>query len=83
MDSKVCGRLGNDVSKWFSVNVRVCQGCVKSPWLFNLYMDGIVREVFPGQLEEEHSLWVMVRNMESVSIAICRLHCAGGDSERS
>ena len=26
------------------------QGCVMSPWLFNLYMDGVVREVQAGTL---------------------------------
>ena len=33
------------MSEWFSVNVRLRQGCVMSPWLFNVYMDGVVQEV--------------------------------------
>ena len=45
MDSRACVRIGNEFSEWFSVNVVVRQGCVMSPWLFNLYMDGVVREV--------------------------------------
>ena len=36
---------GNDVSEWFPVNDGLRQGCVLSPWLFNVYMDGVVREV--------------------------------------
>ena len=36
---------GWDVSKRFSANVGLRQGCVTSPWLFNVYMDGVVREV--------------------------------------
>ena len=40
-----CVRVGNDVSEWFPVNVGLRQGCVLSPWLFNVYMDGVVREV--------------------------------------
>ena len=36
-----------DVSKWFPVNVGLRQDC-KSPWLFNVYMDGVVREVDAG-----------------------------------
>ena len=28
-----------------AVNVRLRQGCVMSPWLFNVYMDGVVQEV--------------------------------------
>ena len=31
-------------SDWFDVEQGVRQGCVMSPWLFNLYMDNIVRE---------------------------------------
>ena len=43
--SKACVRVGNEVSEWFPVRVRLRQGCVMSPWLFNLYIDGVVREV--------------------------------------
>ena len=45
VDSRACVRVGNDVSEWFLVNVGLRQGCVMSPWLFNVYMDGVVREV--------------------------------------
>ena len=40
-----CVRVGNEVSEWFPVRVGLRQGCVMSPWLFNLYIDGVVREV--------------------------------------
>ena len=43
--SRACVRVGNDVSEWFPVNVGLRQGCVMSLWLFNVYMDGVVREV--------------------------------------
>ena len=45
VDSRACVRVGNDVSEWFPVNVGLRQGCVMPPWLFNVYMDGMVREV--------------------------------------
>ena len=45
VDSRVCVWVGNDVSEWFPVNVGLRQGCVMSPWLFNVYMDGVVRAV--------------------------------------
>ena len=32
IDSRACVRVGNDVSEW-------------SPWLCNVYMDGVLREV--------------------------------------
>ena len=43
--SKACVRVGNEVSEWFPVRVGLRQGCVMSPWLFNMYIDGVVREV--------------------------------------
>ena len=45
VDSRAGVRVGNDVSEWFPVNVGLRQGYVMSPWLFNVYMDGVVREV--------------------------------------
>ena len=45
IDSKACVRVGNDVIEWFPVNVGLRQGCVMFPRLFNVYMDGVVREV--------------------------------------
>ena len=45
VQSRECVRMGNDVSEWFLVNVGLRQGCAMSQWLFNVYMDGVVREV--------------------------------------
>ena len=45
LDSRACVHIGMDVSEWFPVYVGLRQGCVMSPWLFNVYMDGVVREV--------------------------------------
>ena len=39
-DSRTCVGVGNDVSEWFPVNVGLRQGCVMSPWLLNVHMDG-------------------------------------------
>ena len=34
------------MNEWFPGNVGLRQGCVMfPPWLFNVYMDGVVREV--------------------------------------
>ena len=43
VDSRSCVRVGNDVSELFPDNVELRQGCVMSKWLFNVYMDGVVR----------------------------------------
>ena len=46
IDSRAYVPVGNDVSKWFLVNVGFRQGCVMPPsWLVNVYMDGVDREV--------------------------------------
>ena len=42
VDSNTCVRVGNDVSEWFPVNCGLRQGCVMSPCLFNVYMDGVI-----------------------------------------
>ena len=45
VDSVARVRVGNKVSEWFPVNVRLRHGSVMSLWLFNVYTDGVVREV--------------------------------------
>ena len=47
-----CVRVYMDMSEWFPANVGLRQGCVMSPWLFNVYMDGVVREVKGRCLEK-------------------------------
>ena len=37
VDSRECVQMGIDVSEWFTVNVGLRQGCMMSPWLFNVY----------------------------------------------
>ena len=40
------------MSESFEVKMGLRQGCVMSPWLFNMYMDGVVREMYcrvPGK----------------------------------
>ena len=55
-DSFACALVGNDVSDWFPVNVGVRLGCVMSPLLFNVYVDGVVREVNVRVLGKELKL---------------------------
>ena len=41
------------VSEWFSVKVGFRQGCVTSPWLFNLFMDRVMKEYKVNILQGE------------------------------
>ena len=53
---QACVRVLRQNSDWFGVEQGVRQGCVMSPWLFNLYMDNIVREArqkFVGEVQME------------------------------
>ena len=62
--SEACVRVGEEVSEWFPVRVGLRQGCVMSPWLFNLFIDGVVREVNAsvmgqglGLVDERDGIW--------------------------
>ena len=45
-----------DVSEWFRVKFGLRKGYVMSPWLFNVYLDGVVREVNVRVLGKELEL---------------------------
>ena len=45
VDSSACVRLKNGESEQFRIDSGVRQGCIMFPWLFNLYMDGVIKEV--------------------------------------
>ena len=49
--------------EWFPVNVGLGQGCVMSPWLFNVYMNAVVRDV---------NVRVLGKGLELLSANGCR-----------
>lgn len=42
---EACVRVEGELSESFALGVGVRQGCVMSPWLFNIFMDGCMREM--------------------------------------
>ncbi len=50
LGSRACVRISGIMSGWFPITHGVRQGCVMSPWLFNVFMDGIMRELSKGEL---------------------------------
>ena len=45
VNSLACVRVKGGESECFRINSSVRQGCIMSPWLFNVYMDKVMKEV--------------------------------------
>ncbi len=43
--ANACVKIDGELSDGFGVGVGVRQGCVMSPWLFNIFTDGCMREM--------------------------------------
>src|SRR5215469_5652612 len=52
VNSRAIVKVGGWMGEMFDVKVGLRQGCVMSPWLFNVYMDSIVSEVKRECVEE-------------------------------
>ena len=45
INSLACVRVKRDESQYFRIDNRLRQGCTMSPWLLNMYMDAVMKEV--------------------------------------
>jgi len=46
-DSEAAVKVGEEITDWFQVERGVRQGCPMSPWLFNIYLDVVMKEALP------------------------------------
>ncbi len=44
-EASACVKIRGETSEHFEIKVGLRQGCVMSPWMFNIYMDGVMRDV--------------------------------------
>ena len=48
VDSSACVRVKGGESERFRIDSGVRHGCITSPWLFNVYMDVVMKELKMG-----------------------------------
>ncbi len=44
-DASACVRIKGEMGECFKIKAGMRQGCTMSPWLLNLFIDGVVREM--------------------------------------
>ena len=57
-------RNGHGKTDWFQIGIGVCQGCILSPCLFNLYAGYIMRNA--GLDEEQAGIKIAGRNINNL-----------------
>ena len=64
---KATVRTGHETTDWFQIGKGVCQGCILSPCLFNLYAGYIVRNA--GLEEAQAGIKIARRNINNLRYA--------------
>ena len=49
-------RAGHGTTEWFQIGKGVHQGCISSPWLFNLYAEYIMRNAGLEEAQAENKI---------------------------
>ena len=63
-DQEATVRTGHGTTVWFQIGKGVCQGCILSPCLFNLYADYIMRNA--GLEEAQAGIKIAGRNINNL-----------------
>ena len=58
-------RIGHGTRDWFQIGKGVCQGCISSPCLFNLYAEYIMRNI--GLDEAQAGIKIAGRNINNLA----------------
>ena len=76
---EVTVRIGHGTTDWFQIGKGVCQGCILSPCLFNLYAEYITRN---ARLEEAQAgIKIAGRNINNLRYADDTTHMAVTEEE--
>ena len=66
-DQEATVRTGHGITHWFPIGKGVCQGCILSPSLFNLYAEYIMRNA--GLDEAQAGIKIVGRNINNLRYA--------------
>ena len=72
-------RTGNGTMDWFQIGKRIIQGCILSPWLFNLYAEYIIRNARLN--ESQAGIKIARRNISNLRYANDTILMAGSKEE--
>ena len=72
-------RTGHGTTEWFQIGKGVCQGCILSPCLFNLYAEYIMRNA--GLEEAQAGIKIARRNSNNLRYADVTTLMAEGEEE--
>ena len=53
---KATVRIGHEITDWFQIGKGICQGCILSPYVFNLYAEYIMRNAGLEETQAESRL---------------------------
>ena len=72
-------RTGHGTTDWFQIGKGVCQGCILSPCLFNIYAEYILRNA--GLEEAQAGIKIAGRNINNLRYADDTTHMAESEEE--